>query len=95
VKYYRYIFQEHARPDYAGSVTAYYEISPDNSFSRSLEVYDDGVAYSYDDSHESDEYGILPDAEMDEESAHDFGELTSLTLNQFNGIWTATAVNNR
>jgi hypothetical protein len=63
MRHYQFITEEHARSDVGGEMTAYYEVSDDNRIVRSLEIYSDGVAYSYDLDHAVDEFGILPDAE--------------------------------
>ena len=65
MNYFRYTFAEHGRNDgYEGAVTAFYEIAPDMSFVRSLEIFEDGVAYSFDLDHAADTFGILPDLSL-------------------------------
>src|SRR5882724_2056893 len=88
--YYRYITKEHARMDIGGEMVAFYEIADDSSFVRSLEIYADGVTYSYDQQHAADEFGILPDALMDVEAAAGFGAISDLSKDEFEQIWRDT-----
>jgi hypothetical protein len=96
MNYYRYTFAEHGRHDgYTGSVTGYYEIAPDLSFVRSLEVFEDGIAYSFDLEHAADTFGILPDTEMDVEAAREIGDIEEIGGDEFERLWKDTAVINR
>lgn len=96
MKYYRYTFAEHGRNDgYTGSVTGYYEIAPDLSFVRSLEIFEDGVAYSFDLEYAADTFGILPDTDMDVEAVKKFGDISEMSSDEFERFWSETAVVNR
>lgn len=96
MNYYRYTFTEHGRRDgYDGSVTAFYEVAPDMSFVRSLEVFEDGVAYSFDLEHAADTFGILPDTEMDVEAAKECGDIDEIGEDEFEQRWRETPVVNR
>ena len=96
MKYYRYTFAEHGRKDsYKGSVTVYYEVAMDTSFVRAIEIFEDGIAYSYDLDHAADSFGQLPDTEMDIEAARAFGGLSELGRDDFERIWEQTSAVNR
>ena len=96
MEYFRYTFAEHARCDgYEGSVTAFYEIAPDMSFVLSLEIFEDGIAYSFDLDHAADTFGMLPDAEMDMDAAREFGDLSEIANEEFEQKWRETTVINR
>ena len=96
MQYFRYTFAERGRRDgYDGSVTVFYEIASDMSFVRSLEIFDDGLAYSFDLDHTADTFGILPEAEMDVQAAEEFGDLSQITAETFQKKWRDTRVVNR
>lgn len=96
MQYFRYTFAEHGRRDgYDGSVTAFYEITSDMSFVRSLEIFEDGLAYSFDQDHAADTFGILPDADMDVDAANEFGDLAEISKEDFEKKWKDTTAINR
>jgi hypothetical protein len=95
MRYYQYITEEHARTEVAGEMTAYYEVDDDNRIVRSLELYPDRVAYSYDLDHSADDFGILPDAEMDVSAASQFGRISEVAEAEFGRVWRDTKVSNR
>jgi hypothetical protein len=95
MRYYIYVTEEHARTEIGGKMIAYYEVADDNRIVRSLELYRDGVAYSYDLSHSADEYGILPDTEMDVSAAAEWGAIVELSEGEFTDKWRDTNVANR
>lgn len=95
MRYYQFITEEHARTEVGGEMTAYYEVADDNRIVRSLELYADGVAYSYDLEHSADECGILPDAEMDVSAAAEFGAVSEVSESEFSTKWRDTKVSNR
>ncbi len=95
MRYYQFITEEHARTDVGGEMTAYYEVADDHRIVRSLELYPDGVAYSYDLGHPADDFGVLPDAEMDVPAASQFGRISEVTAAEFSRMWGDTKVSNR
>jgi hypothetical protein len=95
MRYYRYITEEHARSEIKGEMTAYYEIADDQSFVRSLEVYPDSVAYSFDATHRADQFGMLPDAVMDAAAAAEYGVIAEISKEDFERFWSSTKVANR
>lgn len=95
MRYYQFITEEHARADVCGPMTAYYEVADDHRIVRSLELYADGVAYSYDVEHAADDCGILPDAEMDVAAAAEVGAVVELSEGDFASKWRDTKVANR
>lgn len=95
MRYYRFTTEEHARTEAGGELAIYYEVQDDGMIVRSLEVYDDGIAFSYDLEHPTDECGSLPDAEMDVAAAAEFGTISEITEIEFKRQWHRTEVANR
>jgi hypothetical protein len=76
-------------------MTAFYEVDDDQSIVRSIEIFPDGVAYSYDLEHCADQYGFLPDAPMDVAMASEFGTMAEISEVEFERFWTTTKFSNR
>jgi hypothetical protein len=95
MRYYKYVTEEHARTEVGGEMIAYYEVADNNRIVRSLELYRDGVAYSYDLNHSADEYGVLPDTEMNVSAAAELGSIAELSEDEIADVWRDTKVANR
>ena len=95
MRHFRFTTEEHSRTDVTGEMTAYYEVAGADRFTRSLELYADGMAYSYDLEHPADASGFLPDAEMDAAAAAEVGTIAEISASEFERIWRETEVTNR
>ncbi|MDA8403522.1 MAG: hypothetical protein M0Z56_04895 [Desulfobacteraceae bacterium] len=95
MKYYRFVTEQHMQEIDTGAMTAYYEVNSDNVFSRSMEVYQNGQSLSYDVDHTADDYGIMPDQDFDLEAAKEFGELTEISAQDFESVWSTIEPINR
>lgn len=76
--YYRYITTEHARSDFDGEMTAFYAVDDAGQIVSSIELYPDGLCLAYDLKHPADNYGMLPDEEMDAALAGKVGRLEEI-----------------
>lgn len=74
----------------------YSEIGEDGYWVRYVEVKADGTALRYDETHPSDEFGILPEGKWDEveSTKPEYGVVTRISKHLFEAIWDVTHCNN-
>lgn len=95
MKYYKFVTEEHMQEIDTGPMTAYYEMNDEKTYTRSMEVYQNGQSLSYDLDHPADDYGILPDQDFDLDLAREFGELTEISAADFENAWKGNKPINR
>lgn len=74
----------------------YSEIGEDGYWVRYVEIKADGTALRYNETHPSDEFGILPEGKWDEaeSSKSEYGVVTKISKQLFEAIWDVTQCSN-
>lgn len=84
MRYIKFQHDEHFIDDYPA--TFFYELDSNHVVKRSVEFYESGILLKYDESHFSDEFGMLPDQPMPPmDSAIDFEQPISKL--EFESFW--------
>ena len=73
----------------------YWEIDSEGYVVRSICVLPDGTLLKYDQAHDADQFGQLPEGVVTEENLQDasYGKITRLTLQDFEAKWSEKAKN--
>jgi hypothetical protein len=90
--YYKFVWGETRGDEYDkwGTTTYYFEVGDDLMTVRQLEVYENGNALFYDESHWHDKYGGLSDKPVE-----NLGDLIEISKDEFEQIWDSTPPTNR
>lgn len=92
-KYCKWFWDESLGGDYDawGTSTYFLEVGHDLCAIRQIEVYENGNVLFYDDSHFSDNHGMLCDKPLGEEDLREFG----ITKDEFEEVWRTRTPMNR
>jgi hypothetical protein len=74
----------------------YFEIEANGHFSRYVEIRADGTAMRYNQSHDVDHFGQLPEGQWDEAEAtkSEYGVVVPITAELFEAVWRKTRCDN-
>jgi hypothetical protein len=93
MRYFKGRWEENRGDEFAswGCSDWYFEVLPDNSVVRQMEVYDSGAVLQYDQQHIDDRFGMLTDQPFDAEGF----PCSQITADEFLSMWKAYAPANR
>jgi hypothetical protein len=93
MRYYKGRWDEDRGDEFAswGMSDWYFEVAPDGTVVRQMEVYDGGVVLQYDQQHLDDRFGMLTDQLFDSEGT----PVTPITQDAFELAWSTHAAANR
>lgn len=93
MRYFKGRWTEHRGDEFVawGCSDWYFEVRPDNSVARQIEIYDSGIVLQYDQQHVDDRFGMLTDQPFDTDGF----PCSQITAEEFQHAWKAHVPANR